>query len=388
MSATLMEFLNKVGLSSKVNGFALSFGKSIEFNDRSLFNLPPLIPDWDYDTICSSYLDNKSYHLDEFKQAGYKTMIAQDAGVGVAFYKKCLGFKRLEADHIWSLFWAQAERCRQKVCVSIYIVCRPFPLRIAKSKSLKRTFENSCSERHLEMLEYLQKFMESYSGIPKIAQLWLTELAHNSMKNLYHADEQFLDFFERNKEKLKDAFVFLMGDHGPRTDGIESVPLGRCETNNPLLIVTVPERYRNKEIHNEIRKKAYQLMTPFDLHATLMDIVKLQPQKDFSDVSYRNMQPLSKGSSLLREWRGERNCRNLSIAPQYCLCHYDKTTVSDEDLKEKLGRFLVEHLNKELEGAGLNSMCYEQEYDFEIAGPINACYYGALGSATAAQQAK
>ncbi|KHJ88787.1 hypothetical protein OESDEN_11409 [Oesophagostomum dentatum] len=257
------------------------------------------------------------------------------------------------------------------------VVYRPFPLRIAKSKSLKQIFENSCSERHLEMLEYLQKFIESYSGMPKIAQLWLTELAHNSMKNLYHADEQFLDFFKRNKEKLKDAFVFLMGDHGPRTDGIESVPLGRYETNNPLLIVTVPERYRTREIHNEMRKKAYQLMTPLDLHATLMDIVKLQPRRNFSDISYRNMQPLSKGSSLLREWRGERNCRSLPIAPQYCLCHYDKTVISDEELREELGRFLVKHLNKELERAGLSSTCYEQEYDYvswrycEISKEIN-----------------
>ncbi|KHJ88536.1 hypothetical protein OESDEN_11667 [Oesophagostomum dentatum] len=163
------------------------------------------------------------------------------------------------------------------------------------------------------MLEYLQKFIESYAGIPKIAQLWLTELAHNSMKNLYHADEQFLAFFERNKEKLKDAFVFLMGDHGPRTDGIESVPLGRYETNNPLLIITVPERYRNSEIHREIRKKAYQLLTPFDLHATLMDIVKGFIRSTASGFVMN--------SGFIRRNRYRRQGRCVAGTPYESLCH-------------------------------------------------------------------
>ncbi|KAK5980834.1 hypothetical protein GCK32_016408 [Trichostrongylus colubriformis] len=95
------------------------------------------------------------------------------------------------------------------------------------------------------------------------------------MKDIYHTDAQFLDFFKRNSEQLDNAFLFFMGDHGPRSDGIEKVPLGRYEQNNPLLVVSIPRRYRNTSIHEQLRNKSEVLMTPFDLHATFMDILKV-----------------------------------------------------------------------------------------------------------------
>lgn len=41
---------------------------------------------------------------------------------------------------------------------------RPFDLRRAQSKIFKKPLDDSCSERHLEMLEYLEKFMQAYPG--------------------------------------------------------------------------------------------------------------------------------------------------------------------------------------------------------------------------------
>ncbi|KAJ1345603.1 hypothetical protein KIN20_000176 [Parelaphostrongylus tenuis] len=127
-----MEFLNKVGDNSKANGFPLVFGK-------------------------------------------LQTMIAQDYSVGIAFYLKCLGFNRSEADHIW----------------------RPFDIRKNEGTDFNKSFETSCSEPHLEMMDYLEKFMNAYVGTPKIAQLWPTILAHDYLMTLYHADEHFLKFFKK-----------------------------------------------------------------------------------------------------------------------------------------------------------------------------------------------
>ncbi|VDL73444.1 unnamed protein product [Nippostrongylus brasiliensis] len=172
-------------------------------------------------------------------------MVAQDGDGGVAFYPNCKGFERAEADHIWS-------------------------------------------ERHLLMLEYLEQFIASYSGAPKIAQIWPTNLAHES---------------------------------------IQETAGGAYETNNPLLLITVPLKYRKTKLIDQLRNKMHQLLTPFDIHATLMDILKFQPQSNFEDTSFRNMEPISKGSSLLRLWKGVRNCRVLPIPPQYCLCQYKRTKI-------------------------------------------------------------
>ncbi|VDO64206.1 unnamed protein product [Haemonchus placei] len=220
LQAVQMEFYNKVAHNSKPNAFPLFFGKSIEGGSRAFFGLPPLIPDWNETEICIEYLDKYSYELEEYRQSGYKarctaeevqwpilqwlaaepplicdfTMVAQDWDVGFVFYKNCTGFKRAEADHIW----------------------RPFDVRMEETYTLRSLYYKYCGEPHLYMLEYMEKFMRSYPGVPKICHVWPVYLAHDTMKTIYHTDNQFLDFFKRNTEYLNDAFLFFFADHGPR----------------------------------------------------------------------------------------------------------------------------------------------------------------------------
>ncbi|KJH40525.1 hypothetical protein DICVIV_13519 [Dictyocaulus viviparus] len=184
----------------------------------------------------------------------------------------------------------------------------PFDIRISESTMFKRSFKDSCSESHVEMLDYLQKFMNAYPGTPKIAQVWPTWLAHDTLKNLFHADEHFLKFFRKNRAQIDRSFFFFLGDHGPRREGI-------------------------------------------------------QPATGYMDTSYRNLMPLSKGSSLLREWRGPRNCRTLPIPSHYCICDYKKTNVTQETLTEKLGLFFADQLNKYLFKHGLSDKCQIQSFN-------------------------
>lgn len=67
---------------------------------------------------------------------------------------------------------------------------------------------------------------------------------------------------------------------------ILEVPLGRYEGNNPMLTVSVPKRYRNTPIHEQLKNKSRQLMTHFDLHATFMDILKVR----FNSGNFRRKQ--------------------------------------------------------------------------------------------------
>nr|CDJ81263.1 Protein of unknown function DUF229 domain containing protein [Haemonchus contortus] len=241
-----MEFLNKLGYNSRPNAIALFFGRTEEGGSRDLVGQPPLYFDWDSTKMCKEYLDDLPYELEEYRKLGYKTMVAQDWSAGFAYYPDCLGFNRSEADHMW----------------------RAFELRMGESRTLRRSHIWHCSELHLEMMAYMEKFMQSYPGVPKICHVWPVNLAHDSMKNLYHADEQFLNFFKRNSKHLDDSFLFFMGDHGPKSEGIEKVPLGEYEQKNPFLMVSVPKRYRNTPIYDQLKLKSTQLMTHYDLHAT------------------------------------------------------------------------------------------------------------------------
>ncbi|XGW07772.1 hypothetical protein V3C99_010710 [Haemonchus contortus] len=338
--AIQMEFLNKLGYNSRPNAIALFFGKTEEGGSRDLVGQPPLYFDWDSTKMCKEYLDDLPYELEEYRKLGYKTMVAQDWSAGFAYYPDCLGFNRSEADHMW----------------------RAFELRMGESRTLRRSHIWHCSELHLEMMAYMEKFMQSYPGVPKICHVWPVNLAHDSMKNLYHADEQFLNFFKRNSKHLDDSFLFFMGDHGPKSEGIEKVPLGEYEQKNPFLMVSVPKRYRNTPIYDQLKLKSTQLMTHYDLHATFLDILKLQPSSNFSDTSYRDMGTMSKGSSLLREWRGPRNCRTLPIPSHYCICQYNKTTIDNEATLAKAGQFVAEQVNQILRKAGILGLCRVQSY--------------------------
>ncbi|WKX97065.1 hypothetical protein Q1695_013033 [Nippostrongylus brasiliensis] len=270
-------------------------------------------------------------------------MYALDWTVGNVYYPNCWGFKRTEADHIW----------------------RPFQTRLDESEALRRS--HNCSERHQDLLEYLEMFMNSYQGVPKAATDWVVYLAHEEMRNLYHVDSHFLKFFEKNANHLDDAFFFFLGDHGPRFGGILNVSLGRYETNNPFLMVSVPKRYRNAAVLEQLRNKSHQLVTPFDVHATFMDILKLQPSSNYTNTTFLKMEPLSKGSSLLREWRGPRNCRTLPIPSEYCLCQYNRTIVKSVALLKRIGEFLAEKVNNILEKAGLGAKCVKQYYQETVS---------------------
>ncbi|KAK6014734.1 hypothetical protein OSTOST_19875, partial [Ostertagia ostertagi] len=68
------------------------------------------------------------------------------------------------------------------------------------------------------MLEFMEKFMNAYPGTPKACHIWPTMLAHGTLRDLYHSDAHFLEFFKRNTKHLDDAFLFFMADHGPRTE--------------------------------------------------------------------------------------------------------------------------------------------------------------------------
>ncbi|VDL65563.1 unnamed protein product [Nippostrongylus brasiliensis] len=151
MGAVQMEFLDKVGDNSRANAFPLAFGtivgevylgRSVQSGIRGLVDLPPIDPDWNDTEICAEPLDDYPFYLFQYAEVGYKTMTAQDYGVGFAFYPNCTGFIRDEADHVWVHF----NNRRQN-----------------STDFLMNRFR-SCSERHLEMLEFLEKFMHAYPG--------------------------------------------------------------------------------------------------------------------------------------------------------------------------------------------------------------------------------
>ena len=59
-------------------------------------------------------------------------------------------------------------------------------------------------------------FQSKISGAPKFGWVWMSLLTHNWQREVVHADQDYRDFLLNNRQKLDNAFVILMGDHGLR----------------------------------------------------------------------------------------------------------------------------------------------------------------------------
>ncbi|GMR43299.1 hypothetical protein PMAYCL1PPCAC_13494, partial [Pristionchus mayeri] len=178
--AVEMEHVNKVGLNSRPNGLAMLLGKLTEDINRDIYGLPSQKSDWNYTQSCRTFLDDKGFILKEFEKSGYITMMAEDWPLGVFNWPDCNGFQNQSATHYM----------------------RPFQLRFKdKSKQMKQDMgKDHCFEPHLFLNEYLEQFIRAYPDSPKASLVWPVDLAHDLPNEPFHADKQYLQLLERNRE--------------------------------------------------------------------------------------------------------------------------------------------------------------------------------------------
>uniref|UniRef100_A0A1I7XFE1 Vitellogenin domain-containing protein n=1 Tax=Heterorhabditis bacteriophora TaxID=37862 RepID=A0A1I7XFE1_HETBA len=117
--------------------------------------------------------------------------------------------------------------------------------------------------------------------------------------------------------------------------------------------------YRETEIYNRTKEREFELITPHDLHATFKDILYHQYETSFSNYTYRNFLPDSRGSSLLRDFEKgvPRNCKILPISSQYCICQFKKVIVVNSTLEEQLGNFVMDRITEILKTNNVTEQC-------------------------------
>ncbi|EYB89519.1 hypothetical protein Y032_0231g3020 [Ancylostoma ceylanicum] len=196
---------------------------------------------------------------------------------------------------------------------------------------------------------------------PKFSLSWSVELAHGNGAFLYKADYTLYNFFFKNRNALSNSFIFFFGDHGARFGNEARTDFGYSEQNNPFLYVVTPKRLRNTKIMEQLQQNSKELITHHDLHATLKDILYIQPTSNFTEVEFKIFDKNLRGSSLLRRFQAgkRRNCKTLPIPLQFCICQYKKRNVTDEALKQTLGQFAVKQLALFLEKQNATSRCEE-----------------------------
>uniref|UniRef100_A0AC35GAM3 Uncharacterized protein n=1 Tax=Panagrolaimus sp. PS1159 TaxID=55785 RepID=A0AC35GAM3_9BILA len=175
--------LNKVGINSRPNGFAMLLGKSVYAIPKTPMSRGHE-SDYSHQSYCKKYLDNDQFIGFRYQDDGYVTMLSEDWALGVFNWPDCIGYKTKPVDHYM----------------------RPFQLRFEgnlKAKDMTWIIhKGSCKETFNHQVEYLQNFINAYPDKPKFSLTWMINLAHNDHNALYHTDDYFYQFFKSNQEKV------------------------------------------------------------------------------------------------------------------------------------------------------------------------------------------
>ena len=171
--------------------------------------------------------------------------------------------------------------------------------------------------QHRLQLEYLKSLFRAYPKTPKFGFTFLSSLCHHdSILPLGAAAKDFFEFFEsiRDAGFLNDTMFVVMGDHGARTGEFRSTIQGKLEERLPFLSIALPASFRARypQLVKNLQQNTKIIITPLDLHATFMHVLKYPKDPSKSE--------LTRGTSLFTTIRQNRTCQEAKIPEYFCPC--------------------------------------------------------------------
>ncbi|XP_054717820.1 uncharacterized protein LOC129227305 [Uloborus diversus] len=320
LNMTVFRGMNKVGDNTYPNLIALltgdkAYGGSLpDYTDG--FDAFPLI--W------------KNY-----SSAGYATMFAEDFPDFGLFTYLATGFRKVPTHHYLRPFWLAVKES-PLLKLSSHLCYGPTPL-------------------HWLQVDYVNKFVSRYEDrkVPYFGFSFLAELSHEYISPIASADDYFMKFFKSLSDRgyLKNTVFIVMSDHGHRFDPIRKTEVGYIEERMPFLSIHVPETitFVQKTAKESLQKNSGRLVTPFDLHATLLDLLAfVSSGQPLGQHAPKN----TLGLSLFGGIPADRNCEDAKIPVHYCVCE-KKTDIPLSDFRSvSAAQSIVDHVNSLIAEAG------------------------------------
>ena len=269
-------------------------------------------------------VDGHPWVWKRFREAGYATQWGEDGAEYGTFQYRMLGFKEQPVDHYMRPFYLEAERQYN----------RHYPYCLGSLP------------RHLNMLNWVRQFFDMYPHMPKFSLLFHSELSHDGLNDLQLADKDTEAFLRAMNASgyLDNTLLILMADHGARFSSARQSVQGKFEERMPYMGFRFPACFERKysEVMRNLRTNVHRLTTPYDIHATFLDILKYDSSVNQGDIRQR-------GISLLKEIPRERTCVDAGIDAHWCVC-LAWEAVSTDDTNVKAAANAIVRLINELTG--------------------------------------
>jgi len=284
-----------------------------------------------------SNFDNCPFIWKDYSQLGYVTAYAEDDPRSSTFNYHKTGFVIPPTDY--------------------YI--RPFLL--ASEENLpgeKRYYLSVClgptpTSEHL--FRYTLDFATVFNTAPSFMMSWINNFSHSTNAIPEKIDKRVVTFFHQLEETgaFNTTFIIFLSDHGMRWGNIRETAIGWYEERLPFIYVWVPEWFKQKhpDIYNNLKTNSKRLTSPFDLHLTLREILRLSRQ-DNASPSADKCPGCPKCRSLFSEVSEDRSCEEAGIAAHWCTCN-NYTIISTNGKEPKaIALHALSKINEKLKKAG------------------------------------
>ncbi|KAM7351422.1 uncharacterized protein ACRADG_004278 isoform 2-T4 [Cochliomyia hominivorax] len=335
-------------IHNKINN--IEFWGYNKVGDNTYPNLMPVLTGFDEDEVAISCLspqakyansvyDNCSLIWKNYKDAGFKTIYAEDVGALSLFNWRHSGFKKSPTDYYLRPILLEMERH----------ISYEKRLNMALCMGGRRTAD--------VLLEYIRKLIPVMKKGNFFAFFWTVAMTHDlfNMPMLFDEDIKYLLENFDTHGILNQTIIFLMSDHGIRWGSFRKTYQGMMEERLPLLIILYPKWLRQKypEALANLEINAKRLSTPYDLHATMLDLLDLSRlnSKQITNRIAELNDPdtnMPRSISLFLPIPKSRTCEKAFIASHWCSCHQRQELPTNDGRVQRAARYIVKIINDRL----------------------------------------
>ncbi|CAG7826895.1 unnamed protein product [Allacma fusca] len=325
-------------IQETLNAFGFFGYNSI--GDNTFDNMMPVLTGYDSKTLTTEKafkcpqrgpFDNCPFIWKEFSSRGYQTIFGEDASFLGTFHYSKMGFEKHPTDFYLRPFLQAADD-----------VFRPGHDDFPCFAGPRLYFEY--------LLDYMKSLAVNLGRSNRYFQLlWESPLCHSFLNRPVAGDDIFLEaltWFKQNNY-LNNTVLILMSDHGMRYEGIRETLQGKVEVQMPFLFFILPEWFQKKYPKSTLnmRDNKYKLVTAFDIHWTLRDLLTMQ----FENEDQSNRNSLGFGQSLFRTLSNSRECKNAGIPEEFCSCRNYEITSTNSSRITEVARYVVAQVNEKLQ---------------------------------------
>ncbi|CAH2104336.1 unnamed protein product [Euphydryas editha] len=312
--------------------------------DNTFPNLIPMLMGISEKELKNTCLPNKESTFDNcpfiwhwFKEIGYYTAFGEDSSTLGTFNYEKNGFIKSPTDYYIHTFINEAEK------------------NAGVNKDMNSFLCLNEKYFYKVLLDYIENLTLTLKSHKLFGFFWEVTISHDDVNYPMVIDKDYVNFFKKldTNNYLDDTIIFLVSDHGMRWGQIRSTNQGWLEERLPFVFILTPPEFRKKynEAFINLNLNSHRLTTPYDLHATLIDLLELDTIEDRM-IHLRKKQPNieSKGVSLFLPISTNRTCALAHIDDHWCSCHRGQQMSTNTEKSMAIAITLLQQINKILEG--------------------------------------